>query len=58
MPEEARNWVKAMIAGLQDGLDFDEVLAAHSEEFEAYDAWLTTLARIRTKAMMSDAPFA
>ena len=52
VPDEARDWVKAMLDGMQDRLDFDEVLAAHADEFEAYADWLAMLDRIRAKAVM------
>jgi hypothetical protein len=39
VPEDAREWMKAVIGGLWDDRAFEEVFADHQSEFAAYAAW-------------------
>jgi hypothetical protein len=39
VPDEVRDWYKAMLAGQKDDRDFDEVRAENEDAFDAMIAW-------------------
>ena len=43
VPEDAREWMKAALAGLDGNLAFEEVFADHRADFEAFVAWREAL---------------
>jgi hypothetical protein len=45
VPDAARDWIDAALAGQRDALAFDDVVAEHPEEFDAMVEWRETLAR-------------
>ena len=47
VPEDAREWVKAMLEGLDDRRDFDDVREDYPDEFAAFIAWREALANAR-----------